>query len=125
MVSNYIDPGKAEKSQARALKTAIKTREDIESQAEDSSDHPTDMNAFVKNLNQKAKQDRIEPLIGRDEVLLEVIQVLSRRKKNNPLLIGEPGVGKTAIAEGLARMIVEKKVPHAIERSTIYALLAH
>ncbi len=122
MVSNYIDPGKAEKSQARALKTAIKTREDIESQAEDSSDHPTDMNAFVKNLNQKAKQDRIEPLIGRDEVLLEVIQVLSRRKKNNPLLIGEPGVGKTAIAEGLARMIVEKKVPHAIERSTIYAL---
>ena len=77
---------------------------------------------FTVNLNQLAMQGKVDPLIGRSEELERAVQVLCRRQKNNPLLVGEAGVGKTAIAEGLAKLIVEKKVPDAIAGSTIYAL---
>lgn len=121
-IENYIEPGKSEKQKGQAeAQIAIQTKMAEQGGGETSSEDPG-MGAFAKNLNQKSKQDRIEPLIGREDVLHEVIQVLCRRKKNNPLLVGEPGVGKTAIAEGLAQMIVEKRVPRALENSTIYAL---
>ncbi len=77
---------------------------------------------FCTDLNARAEAGKIDPLIGREDELERCIQVLARRRKNNPLLIGEPGVGKTAIAEGLALRIVEGDVPDAIKESTIYSL---
>ncbi|EFP98304.1 ATP-dependent Clp protease ATP-binding subunit ClpA [Vibrio caribbeanicus] len=80
------------------------------------------LESFATNLNQLAKQGQIDPLIGRDKELERTIQVLCRRRKNNPLLVGEAGVGKTAIAEGLAWRIVEGQVPEIIADSVIYSL---
>jgi ATP-dependent Clp protease ATP-binding subunit ClpA len=77
---------------------------------------------FATNLNEKAREDRIDPLIGRDHEVERTVQVLCRRRKNNPLLVGEAGVGKTAIAEGLARRIIEEQVPEVLLGATIYAL---
>ncbi|HBX99892.1 MAG TPA: ATP-dependent Clp protease ATP-binding subunit ClpA, partial [Gammaproteobacteria bacterium] len=80
------------------------------------------LESFATNLNAEAEAGRIDPLIGREDELTRVIQVLSRRRKNNPLLIGESGVGKTAVAEGLARKITEKEVPQVLSESVIYSL---
>ncbi len=80
------------------------------------------LEAFATNLNEQARAGRIDPLVGRDAELERVIQVLCRRRKNNPLLVGESGVGKTAIAEGLAKRIVDNQVPEVVAGSTIYAL---
>jgi len=77
---------------------------------------------YATNLNERAEQGKIDPLIGRDEEIERTIQVLCRRRKNNPLYVGESGVGKTALAEGLARRIVEGKVPAVLEDATIWAL---
>lgn len=77
---------------------------------------------FCSNLNERARKGQIDPLVGREDVIERAIQVLSRRTKNNPLLIGEPGVGKTAIADGLALRIVEKNVPAILEDAVIYSL---
>jgi ATP-dependent Clp protease ATP-binding subunit ClpA len=80
------------------------------------------LESFTLNLNAQALAGKIDPLIGRDVELERVIQTLCRRRKNNPLLVGEAGVGKTAIAEGLARRIVEGEVPEILAKSTVYAL---
>ena len=88
--------------------------------ATDSSSNP--LESFATNLNLEAEQGRIDPLIGREEEVTRVIQVLSRRRKNNPLLVGESGVGKTAVAEGLAKLIVEGNVPDVLSDSVIYSL---
>ena len=80
------------------------------------------LNTYCINLNKKAKSGRIDPLIGREPEVLRTIQVLCRRQKNNPLFVGDPGVGKTAIAEGLARKIVQGDVPEVLKGSTIFAL---
>ncbi len=77
---------------------------------------------YTLNLNQEVATGSIDPLIGRDAEIERVIQTLCRRRKNNPLLVGEAGVGKTAIAEGLARRIVEKDVPEVLENATVYSL---
>jgi ATP-dependent Clp protease ATP-binding subunit ClpA len=77
---------------------------------------------FTLNLNQHALTGKIDPLIGRDKELERVIQTLCRRRKNNPLLVGEAGVGKTAIAEGLARRIIENRVPEILANATVYSL---
>ncbi len=77
---------------------------------------------YCVNLNKKAQQGKIDPLIGRDSEIERTIQILCRRTKNNPLYVGDPGVGKTAIAEGLAKRIVEGDVPEVLLKSTIYAL---
>ncbi|MCL4699885.1 MAG: ATP-dependent Clp protease ATP-binding subunit ClpA, partial [Burkholderiaceae bacterium] len=80
------------------------------------------LDQFTQNLNQLAREGKIDPLIGREHEVERVIQVLCRRRKNNPLLVGEAGVGKTAIAEGLAWRITEKDVPEVLAESTVYAL---
>ncbi|MEK8027936.1 MAG: ATP-dependent Clp protease [Pseudomonadota bacterium] len=80
------------------------------------------LDQFTQNLNQQAKDGKIDPLIGRDAEVERVIQVLCRRRKNNPLLVGEAGVGKTAIAEGLAWRITQGDVPEVLAQSTVYAL---
>src|SRR5690606_10236931 len=80
------------------------------------------LKAYCVNLNEKAKDGRIDPLIGRHAEVNRTIQVLCRRSKNNPLYVGDPGVGKTAIAEGLAKRIVEGKVPEALADATIFSL---
>jgi ATP-dependent Clp protease ATP-binding subunit ClpA len=80
------------------------------------------LGAYCVDLNQKAREGRVDPLIGREHEVERTIQVLCRRTKNNPLYVGEPGVGKTAIAEGLARKIVEGDVPDVLKESVIYAL---
>ena len=77
---------------------------------------------YCVNLNKKAEQGKIDPLIGRDQEIERTIQILCRRTKNNPLYVGDPGVGKTAIAEGLAKRIVEGDVPEVLAKSTIYSL---
>ena len=77
---------------------------------------------FAKNLNALAKDGKLDPVIGRDEEIRRVLQILTRRTKNNPILIGEPGVGKTAIAEGLAHRIIEGDVPENLKSKTVYSL---
>ena len=94
--------------------------EPVEPGTEQASGSPLD--SFAQNLNVQALAGKIDPLIGRDQELERVIQTLCRRRKNNPLLVGEAGVGKTAIAEGLARRIVEGEVPEILAQSTVYAL---
>jgi ATP-dependent Clp protease ATP-binding subunit ClpA len=83
---------------------------------------PTPLDQYTSNLNELARKGKIDPLIGREQEVERVIQVLCRRRKNNPLLVGEAGVGKTAIAEGLARRIIEKDVPEILEQATVYSL---
>ncbi len=80
------------------------------------------LNLYAINLNERAKSGKLDPVIGRDEEIRRVLQILSRRTKNNPILIGEPGVGKTAIAEGLAQRIVNGDVPSNLSSKTIYSL---
>ncbi|HMO48448.1 MAG TPA: Clp protease N-terminal domain-containing protein, partial [Rubrivivax sp.] len=80
------------------------------------------LDQFTQNLNQLARDGRIDPLIGREHEVERVIQVLCRRRKNNPLLVGEAGVGKTAIAEGLAWRITQGEVPEVLATSTVYSL---
>lgn len=80
------------------------------------------LNKYAKNLNELAETGKLDPVIGRDEEIRRVLQILSRRSKNNPMLIGEPGVGKTAIAEGLAHRIVQGDVPENLKDKVVYSL---
>jgi ATP-dependent Clp protease ATP-binding subunit ClpB len=80
------------------------------------------LNKYARNLNQLAKNGKLDPVIGRDEEIRRVLQILSRRTKNNPILIGEPGVGKTAIAEGLAHRVISGDVPENLKSKQIYSL---
>ena len=95
------------------------TPENVESNEPESN---TALEQFTTNLNKEAIEGRIDPLIGRNSEVERVVQILARRSKNNPLLVGESGVGKTAIAEGLAKLITENKVPDLIKDSVIYSL---
>jgi len=80
------------------------------------------LNKYAKNLNELARQGKLDPVIGRDEEIRRTLHILSRRSKNNPILVGEPGVGKTAIAEGLAMRIINGDVPENLKSKVIYAL---
>jgi ATP-dependent Clp protease ATP-binding subunit ClpA len=117
-VVNYISHGITKTPQAHQGKNAEQDSEQ-EGQAE-TSNSPLDN--YTQNLNALALAGKIDPLIGRDKELERVVQTLCRRRKNNPLLVGEAGVGKTAIAEGLARRIVEGNVPDLLAKCTVYAL---
>src|ERR671919_1269278 len=117
-VVNYISHGITKTPQAHQGKNAEQDSEQ-EGQAE-TSNSPLDN--YTQNLNALALAGKIDPLIGRDKELERVVQTLCRRRKINPLLVGEAGVGKTAIAEGLARRIVEGNVPDLLAKSTVYVL---
>src|SRR6187455_710257 len=116
-VVNYISHGITKTPQAHQGKNDQESEQ--EGQAE-TSNSPLDN--YTQNLNALALAGKIDPLIGRDRELERVVQTLCRRRKNNPLLVGEAGVGKTAIAEGLARRIVEGNVPDLLAKCTVYAL---
>ena len=117
-VTNYLSHGI----------TRVNEENEEESFTHDNDAMPEDgaqenvLEKFATNLNKLAIDGKIDPLIGRDYEIERLIQTLCRRRKNNPLLVGEAGVGKTAIAEGLARKIVEEEVPEVLAESTIYAL---
>ena len=91
-------------------------------QMEDYNNDPKVLDKFGRNIVEAVKQGKIDPVIGREEEIRRVIKILSRKTKNNPVLIGEPGVGKTAIVEGLARRIVDKDVPLGLQNKIIYEL---
>jgi len=91
-------------------------------QGDDSAPVKNPLEAFTVNLNELAKAGKIDPLIGRQKEIERILQILCRRRKNNPLLVGEAGVGKTALAEGLAKQITEKKIPDILANSIVYAL---
>ncbi len=118
---NYISHGVAKapgRSQSRPVHGA-----DEEAGAEKMVKKGQDaLNAYCVNLNKKAQQGKIDPLIGREAEIERTIQILCRRSKNNPLYVGDPGVGKTAIAEGLARRIVKGEVPDVLKGATIFSL---
>lgn len=116
-VVNFISHGFAKNDDAESRQD----QERIEDQSEGSEERSM-LSQFAANLNQLAKQGIIDPLIGRDQEIERAIQTLCRRRKNNPLLVGEAGVGKTAIAEGLAYRIVNKQVPDVMLEATVYSL---
>ena len=97
-----------------------------ENHERDGGDGPNTQNSplveFSTNLNERAELGKIDPLIGREKEVNRVVQILSRRRKNNPLLVGDSGVGKTAVAEGLARLIIEGRVPEVLSKSIIFSL---
>lgn len=104
----------------KAAVTELRKGAKVESQTSD--DTFDALNRYAVNLNEKARSGKLDPVIGRDEEIRRILQILTRRTKNNPLLIGEPGVGKTAIAEGLAHRIIRGDVPEDIKSKTIYSL---
>jgi len=118
-VVNYITHGISKILGHAGSNEASPEQQEEETQGEPSA-NPLD--SFATSLNAEAEAGRIDPLIGREDEVTRVVQVLSRRRKNNPLLVGESGVGKTAVAEGLAKLIVEKQVPEVLSESIIYSL---
>jgi len=117
-VLNYISHGISKSSDREEEYSA-----DAETQIQDDSEREAKpLEKFAVNLNEQAKQGKIDPLIGRSKELERSMQILCRRRKNNPLLVGEAGVGKTAIAEGLAKKIVDGEVPEVLSQSTVYSL---
>jgi ATP-dependent Clp protease ATP-binding subunit ClpA len=118
-VVNYISHGIAKIGQENQPQSGSEPGKEGEGGEEPRGNPLTD---FATNLNELAKQGKIDPLIGRAEEIERTIQVLCRRRKNNPLFVGEAGVGKTALAEGLAKRIVEGDVPEVLKACTIYAL---
>jgi ATP-dependent Clp protease ATP-binding subunit ClpA len=116
---NYISHGIAkvtENAEARTVRGAEEEEEDILKAGFEA------LESYCVNLNAKARAGKVDPLIGREAEVERTIQILCRRTKNNPLYVGDPGVGKTAIAEGLARRIVDGDVPEVLRTTTIYAL---
>ncbi len=119
-VVNYISHGLSKVPGEEEGQGGVPSAGEEEAAGEQVSRSPLEL--YASNLNQLARQGKIDPLIGRKNEIERTIQILCRRRKNNPLYVGEAGVGKTAIAEGLAKMIVEGDVPQVLAHSTIYAL---
>jgi ATP-dependent Clp protease ATP-binding subunit ClpA len=121
-VVNFISHGISKTPQQGPTPPASKNESEQGEQESDSAQASGALENYTQNLNQQALIGKIDPLIGRERELERVIQTLCRRRKNNPLLVGEAGVGKTAIAEGLARCIVEGRIPEILEGAQVYAL---
>ena len=127
---NFISHGIAKRpgvSESRPVRGAEESDSDASPSQADNEDggkpkNQDALSAYCVNLNQKAADGKVDPLIGRQDEVNRTIQILCRRSKNNPLYVGDPGVGKTAIAEGLARRIINGEVPEVLLDSTIYAL---
>jgi ATP-dependent Clp protease ATP-binding subunit ClpA len=120
-VVNFISHG-ITKAPQEGEKGAKSANAEQEEQQGEGREQQSPLEQYTMNLNQLAKDGKIDPLIGREPEVERVIQVLCRRRKNNPLLVGEAGVGKTAIAEGLAWRIVKSDVPEILDKSTVYSL---
>ena len=116
-VVNFISHGVA-----KAPGENLGSTEGAENTTEEETAPQSALDSYTLNLNKEVAAGKVDPLIGRDSEIERVIQTLCRRRKNNPLLVGEAGVGKTAIAEGLAYRIVEKNVPDVLENATVYSL---
>src|SRR5262245_51759513 len=125
---NYISHGIAKRagmSESRPVRGVDEDAATVEGRGEEGGGNKKKadaLEAYCVNLNEKAKKGRIDPLIGREREISRTIQILCRRQKNNPLFVGDPGVGKTAIAEGLAKRIVDKDVPEVLQKSTVFSL---
>jgi ATP-dependent Clp protease ATP-binding subunit ClpB len=113
------DQGVTEKALTAAI-NELRQGDRVTSQSQEDSYNA--LNKYAKNLNQLAKDGKLDPVIGRDEEIRRILQILSRRTKNNPILVGEPGTGKTAIAEGLAHRIVDGDIPENLKDKQIFAL---
>ncbi|MFN0729315.1 ATP-dependent chaperone ClpB [Polaribacter gochangensis] len=113
------DQGLTEKGLKEAIKE-LRKGESVTSQS--AEENYNSLNKYAKNLNQLARDGKLDPVIGRDEEIRRLLQILSRRTKNNPILVGEPGTGKTAIAEGLAHRIIDGDIPENLKDKQIFAL---
>lgn len=122
-IINYISHGITKDGKDHDIPSAASAARPTDFQNESFEEtRGSPLESFCVNLNEKAMQGKVDPLIGREDIIERTIQILSRRSKNNPLLIGEPGVGKTAIAEGLAQRIAQGKVPEKLKNAVIYSL---
>lgn len=119
-VVNFISHGISKVPQEETDRDPESATNEEEARSEESGSNP--LEAYTVNLNEQARRGKIDPLIGRQHEVQRTIQILCRRRKNNPLYVGEAGVGKTAIAEGLAKLIVDEDVPEVLATSTIYSL---
>lgn len=113
-VSKYVDQSKQDNGEVE--------QEGVAATGSGATENTSLLQQFAINLNEQAEQGYVDPLVGRSREIERVSQILVRRRKNNPLLVGEAGVGKTAIAEGLAKMIIEGKVPDILKKSVVYSL---
>jgi len=121
-VVNFIAHGIKKSDPPEAAKPSEGNGTPSEGEKEDGDGKGSPLEQFTQNLNQMARDGKIDPLIGREHEVERVIQILCRRRKNNPLLVGEAGVGKTAIAEGLAWRITQNEVPEVLANATVYSL---
>jgi ATP-dependent Clp protease ATP-binding subunit ClpB len=119
-ISQLMKDSGAQEKPMKAAIHELRKGEKVTSQSQEEQYHA--LKKYAKNLNELAKENKLDPVIGRDEEIRRVLQILSRRTKNNPLLIGEPGVGKTAIAEGLAHRIITGDVPENLKDKQIFSL---
>ncbi|RTZ72326.1 MAG: ATP-dependent Clp protease ATP-binding subunit ClpA [Gammaproteobacteria bacterium] len=121
-VVNYIAHGVSKVGDENLDSSEESSAQSNENPAQEAEQKSSALDAWTTNLNELARQGKIDPLIGRRHEVERAVQILCRRRKNNPLLVGEAGVGKTAIAEGLAKKIVDRDIPEVLQDATIYSL---
>ena len=118
----FVSHGVSRMDEDAGDRTAKETEGEVDADADAPRPARDALKAYTVNLNEEARTSRIDPLIGRENEVARIVQILARRKKNNPLLVGDAGVGKTAIAEGLALKIQRGEVPKSLKNATVYAL---
>ena len=121
-VVNYITHGISKVADSGSEHGLEHSREQSDEEQTGTESERSPLDAYATNLNEEARSGRIDPLVGRLDEVERVAQILTRRRKNNPLLVGESGVGKTAIAEGLAKLIIDGQVPDILKESVVYSL---